>query len=557
MAYIYPKRYNFENETVDVDPRDNHVVSVEPRRYTEPSVQPQGQVLGAFVDNRGNATPPGATASPSQSNAGRSLDQLLTDEFQSTQPAAVDENAIREQTRKNMQAHLDSINAYFGDLIQREQQAGNARLDKVRALNVNSGLSGSNFASSADLEQRGLNDKSTKAVENERNLRLQEVHGRIDEIARADIAAKKAEAKGQADAYGTFLEKKRGEAKQVFSELAGAGVDWDTLDQKRKSYLSKLLGYEDDTVGLVFNSLKPKKDQIDYQYIKEAGAFVGVNPATGELSQLKIEGAGPDADLVLDMIKKYPDASISLQDDIATATQKIQSSRIYQKDVRVPGPTRTPSPNGTPTPNGTPMPSPDGSPTTLSPLAQMAMNDPTILDGLTATQRGQVLNEIATSGQQLPNAKQETLSKLAQDALGTINTLESHGGLKGAVGAKGISSFFGLKGKPVSGTAASDFTAYIDTLKSQLTLPNLQYLRGLGAMSDREFTAISNSVTALNRDMSEKQFKEELGRLKTALQEISSKSTQQQGTIRVRQKASGQTGTIPAGEFDPNLYEKL
>lgn len=38
---------------------------------------------------------------------------------------------------------------------------------------------------------------------------------------------------------------------------------------------------------------------------------------------------------------------------------------------------------------------------------------------------------------------------------------------------------------------------------------------------------------------------------------LSGQITADSGTIRVKEKSSGQTGTIPASEFDPNLYEKI
>lgn len=87
----------------------------------------------------------------------------------------------------------------------------------------------------------------------------------------------------------------------------------------------------------------------------------------------------------------------------------------------------------------------------------------------------------------------------------------------GAVGAKGPASLFGYLDKPMAGTAAADYVSYIDTLKSQLTLPKMEFFKGLGAMSDREFKTLGDSITALNRNMSESTFKKELASVKTTL----------------------------------------
>lgn len=103
-------------------------------------------------------------------------------------------------------------------------------------------------------------------------------------------------------------------------------------------------------------------------------------------------------------------------------------------------------------------------------------------------------------------------------ALDTIGQLEKDtgwfSGQAQAVGFKGpVGTFTG----PLPGTAAADYTAYINQLKSALTLPNLSMMRGLGAMSDREFNTVSSAVTSLSPDMSETAFNQELAKIKEGL----------------------------------------
>lgn len=95
--------------------------------------------------------------------------------------------------------------------------------------------------------------------------------------------------------------------------------------------------------------------------------------------------------------------------------------------------------------------------------------------------------------------------------LQSVNQLKSMKGFKGAVGAKGLSSFFGAKGTPIAGTKASDFSLEVDRLKSLLSFDNLGKLKG--AMSDKDLLFLQNIGTSLSRDMSEKQFKNELKRI--------------------------------------------
>jgi hypothetical protein len=76
-----------------------------------------------------------------------------------------------------------------------------------------------------------------------------------------------------------------------------------------------------------------------------------------------------------------------------------------------------------------------------------------------------------------------------------------------------------------------------------LSLDNLKYLKGLGAMSDREFAVIQSVSGALNTNMGETEFRNELGKLEKVLKD------------RV---ASGTPGTTPTPEgISPDEMEFL
>jgi hypothetical protein len=156
----------------------------------------------------------------------------------------------------------------------------------------------------------------------------------------------------------------------------------------------------------------------------------------------------------------------------------------------------------------------------LDAVAAMVMDNPDLLKQFTAKDRGALLKHIAISGDKFPNQRQAKVRDLSQQALSTITQMESLGGMSGAVGAKGASSLFGVLDKPLPGTAAADYVRYIETLKSQLSLPKLELMKGMGAMSDREFKTISDAATALDTSMSESAFTKELDRVKTTLNEI-------------------------------------
>lgn len=131
------------------------------------------------------------------------------------------------------------------------------------------------------------------------------------------------------------------------------------------------------------------------------------------------------------------------------------------------------------------------------------------------------------------------MQAMLDSSLTTIRRLKEAPGMSGAVGAKGPTSLFGLMGKPMAGSDASNYVSHIEALKSQLTLPRMEMMRGLGAMSDREFKTLSDSATALNRDMSEAEFMRELGHIETAL-----------GAVRARMGGGGTGGGGGGQQFD-------
>jgi hypothetical protein len=154
----------------------------------------------------------------------------------------------------------------------------------------------------------------------------------------------------------------------------------------------------------------------------------------------------------------------------------------------------------------------------LDAVADMVLQNPDLLKDFTPTDRSRILGHIATNKEgALPNKRAESMRSMLDTTLDTIGRLETMPGLKGAVGAKGPMSLFGLLEKPMAGSSAGDYAAHVDTLKSQLTLPRMEMMRGLGAMSDREFKTLSDSATALSRGLSEAEFVRELGNIKAAL----------------------------------------
>lgn len=139
----------------------------------------------------------------------------------------------------------------------------------------------------------------------------------------------------------------------------------------------------------------------------------------------------------------------------------------------------------------------------------------------------------------------ERNANLAADGVALIDDLLKHPGFGGAVGAKGPSSMFGYWDEPAGGTDAAGFAAKLERLRSLTTLPNLEMMRGLGAMSEKEMELVRASAGALSRNISEAEFRRELERMRPVL-EKAAKAINFGASVGVPE-AQGQTFDAPDG----------
>lgn len=158
-------------------------------------------------------------------------------------------------------------------------------------------------------------------------------------------------------------------------------------------------------------------------------------------------------------------------------------------------------------------------------LATMAEEDRDVLKMLAPKDRAVIMRKIASRGtNRFRNQRADNARTTIDTALETIRRLRGDDprtgakgagapGFSGAVGQKELSSLWGLLDKPIAGTDAADAAALLDTLRTQITRPQLETMKGLGAMSDREFAALSSSASTLGGNLSEAAALAELDRL--------------------------------------------
>ena len=93
-------------------------------------------------------------------------------------------------------------------------------------------------------------------------------------------------------------------------------------------------------------------------------------------------------------------------------------------------------------------------------------------------------------------------------AIDTLDTIAKHPGKKAAVG------FGGAQLSMIPGTYAAGFAAQLETFKAQTFLPQVQALKGMGALSDAEGKKLTAAVGALSQSMKQSEFDAQTAKIK-------------------------------------------
>jgi len=121
----------------------------------------------------------------------------------------------------------------------------------------------------------------------------------------------------------------------------------------------------------------------------------------------------------------------------------------------------------------------------------------------------------AASGKPLPPEKQAEADVAKANQLATIDTaIESLSGLMnhpGRSAATGASSIFNIAAIP--GSQRKTFLRRLETFQSQMFIPMVSQMKGMGALSDAEGKKLIAAVGALSPDMSEEEFSGEMNRI--------------------------------------------
>ena len=236
----------------------------------------------------------------------------------------------------------------------------------------------------------------------------------------------------------------------------------------------------------------------DPKVLNSIGSAKTVNDAIAAFGQ-----STPDTN-VSSLMTKYPDAGIARTDTFAQAQAKLKGSRIYQQATRLSG-------GGGGAGGGTGVFGQYvvGQDQVVDSWAERIQTGQAKITDIPAAQAA-LRNKVTVALSAMGNTTEgkPTVTEMGKAALATANTLLTKlasGEGTSAVGKSGFLSTLGFGLIP--GTKRANFVSDFNSLKSQLSLEGVRYLKGQGAVSDAERALLGQAVTKLNLAQSESEFK--------------------------------------------------
>lgn len=449
----------------------------------------------------GSTTPPVTRYTNPYDSAASAADAARITQF-----TASDANAIREEKRRNAQAQIDSINQ-ASDINRADTEQQNLQNSgRTRAILSNAGIIGTGRGLEKTTSTETFNKQQLASVEAERSAKINAILADVEDKASQEIAAKRLEAQGNMNAHLDFLKGNVESAKANVKNLAElatkGGTIEENLDAKDIEDIMRQTGYSKLELDSIWNGNLPESTKTTYQDVTTQNSSgnavltrIGINPVTGKTTKTEYDLGIPYTDVAKGSIEKYGKDGLMIV--YPNGTHK----------VLVGGGS---SGNGTGSGAvGTYVPGADK----ITDSYVIGLQNGTYkTTDVPAAYKNKVAVAMASQGNTLDG--KPSVTELGKSALTSAKMLMQKvtdgTGFAGSVGAKGISSLFGIKGTPMAGSQASDFASQFDALKSQLSLDGVKYLKGQGAVSDAERALLASATSNLNRSQSEAEFKKSL-----------------------------------------------
>lgn len=407
-----------------------------------------------------------------------------------------------EQLQKEMtlaaQGEINALGEYYNSRLE-EQRVINEKNDRSTAsISTLTGLAGSSEANLQQQKTTEIGQKANQKIKEEAALRVQTLLGNIRQSALTEARALREEARLDEETRIKNRTARQQEAVTNLTNLSAGGVTFDGLregDPDSFKYLSEQFGGEEALRGAFI--LNTPQDQILDKRV-EGGKYVIAkqNPLTGKVSIESIDLGIPVG------YSKTIDAGnriLAVPDDWDGDPSKL----VTINKGLTPEQQRKASETG---------PSVGANISEYPEDIQSAAQS--ILDGRSKLNEYPSAKRLQINSAMSKIYRAEGGNELAQGAYDAILALEKHPGFNEAVGTNALFGF----GKNISGTDSAGFIAELDKFKANIKLVNIKYLKGTGALSDAEGKTLEDAGTSLNPKLPERDFKNELTRVKKALE---------------------------------------
>jgi len=220
----------------------------------------------------------------------------------------------------------------------------------------------------------------------------------------------------------------------------------------------------------------------------------------------ELAALGPDAtqEDILKVVTKYGSADkvmSVLQSDADKATQREQAVQMQRE--RLDAQMEAAKERGA----------------TAKELAQMRIDSQQMIAGMMAGIRQQGIDDKRSEKQAKEESQKQGVVASFDSALETLNRIATHPGKSSAVG------FGGTTASMIPGTNAAGFASQLETFKAQVFLPQVQNLKGMGALSDAEGKKLTAAIGALDQKMKPAEFDSQLAVIKNDLNKARARVT--------------------------------
>lgn len=417
-------------------------------------------------------------------------DQLQIDRYKDSQQP-INREAIRKQKIAEFQAQIDATNQIFTNLTAQANIQGEGRLGQSRAL---AARSGNLQQPRGEAQKEGVityNNQVTGDIAARQNSAVSaimiEAQDRADAEYQGKVQARELGSQNYLQYLAGTEERKQTNAQAVLQSLLAQGLTLEDIPQEQFAQIANNLKMSPDELQNVYRGELAKAEaaqaQAEYErFIKdrefglEESKFGFEQNKFGAEYGLNVEKFGFEKD-------KFGAEFGLKQQEFGFNQAKFQAELGLKYDE----------------------------------LNRLLNNDQldAQVKGIEIQKKLAEINKLndeagITTPGQLSKRDQASFNNV-NDALEAVNGLISDPNLSRAIGKSGFFNF-------IPGSKGADFQAKLDRVKSLITLPQLEKLKGLGAMSDREFKTLSDAAAALNPKMSETEFKAELQRVQKALE---------------------------------------